>query len=79
MHFLNKREARRVPWEAIAKALSEPHVTEPHEGKVRYSRDGLTVVATDPSECQPVVLVTLLLRRQRQWTDEDVHRHVDAP
>lgn len=69
-HARAKMIERGVTYEEIVEVLTRPHVTEPHEGAVRYVRgDLVAVVAADAP-----VLITVLLRRQGRWTSEDARR-----
>ena len=68
-HALDAMARRGVEVEDLVEALLQPQSVEPHEGSVRFVRDGIAyVVAPGP------VLVTVLLREGRQWTDQDARR-----
>jgi hypothetical protein len=65
-HALRAMTDRGVEVEDLVEALLRPEVVEPHEGRLRFVRDGVAfVVAPGP------VLVTVLLRERRQWTNSD--------
>jgi hypothetical protein len=65
-HALDAMARRGVEVEDLVDALLRPEVVEPNDGRVRFVRDGMAyVVAPGP------VLVTVLLRERRQWSDGD--------
>lgn len=78
VHFLEKKEARGVEWSEILDILKNPSVVENHLGKWRYVKGDLAIVVANPfvSSMGQIgaspVLVTILLRRDEKWTDEDV-------
>jgi arginyl-tRNA synthetase len=74
VHFLAKREARGVDWQTVRLALEKPSVVEQNgDGRARYVRGDIAIVVQGYSTDRPV-LITVLLRQQDQWTDEDVRR-----
>lgn len=71
-HALRAMAAREVEVEDVVDAILRPDVVEPHEGRVRYVKDGIAyVVAPLDGKRDRPVLVTVLLRTGRQWTDAD--------
>lgn len=65
-HARQKMADRHVTWSEVVEAVERPEITEPHNGNRRYSRAGLCVVVA-VNGC----VITILLRRTEQWTDED--------
>jgi len=73
-HFLEKKEKRGVSWDTIREIVEKPSVIETAGvGRRRLSKDGVAIVISAGS---PTVLITILLRQQDQWTDEDVKKYV---
>lgn len=71
-HARTAMRDRDVRPEEVIAVLREPEIVEQHEGRERYVRRGLVaVVAWDGAV---PVLVTVLLREGRQWTDGDARR-----
>jgi hypothetical protein len=62
---------RDISPEELALILRSPSVSEPHQGRYRLTRGGLTaVVAIDPDGT--TVVISVLSRSAAQWTDSDV-------
>lgn len=62
---------RDITPEELALILRRPSVTEPHAGRYRLTRGGLTaVVAIDPDGT--TVVISVLARNAHQWSDSDV-------
>lgn len=71
-HARTAMRDRDVRPEEVIAVLREPEVVEAHEGRERYVRRGLVAVVA--WEGPVPVLVTVLLREGRQWTDSDARR-----
>ena len=71
-HAVRAMGERGVEIEEVAEILKRPSIVEPHDGKRRFVGNGLALVIAGPDEAP--VLVTVLLRERRQWTDEDARR-----
>lgn len=65
-HALDTMRRRDISPEEVADVLLRPQVVEPHRGRYRYVRDGLTVVLA-----KDLTIITVLLRSGSQWTDAD--------
>lgn len=63
---------RDVRPEEVIAVLRAPEVVEAHEGRERYVAHGLVAVIAWEGEVP--VLVTVLLREGRQWTNADARR-----
>jgi hypothetical protein len=78
-HFLEKKEARGVDWQTIRAALENPGVVEEteHNGRkaLRYVHGEIAIVVVGWFRDHPI-LVTVLLRESKQWTDEDVRNRM---
>lgn len=82
IHFLEKREARGVSWSDVRDILKNPSVVEVHNSKYRYVKGDLAIVVAfpqpyskiRPGQIENPVLVTILLRVQEKWSDEDVRK-----
>lgn len=74
-HARDVQKRRGIPWDAVAKALREPHVIEPHQGRWRVVRGPLAVVVADLAKESPVV-VTLLLRGVEETWNDDMARAI---
>lgn len=80
VHFLEKKESRGIDWADVRDILENPQVVEVHNGKYRYVKDQLAIVVAfpqlhtriRPGQIENPVLVTILLRVQEKWSDEDV-------
>jgi hypothetical protein len=68
-HAEEKMALRDVTPEDFAKALLAPEVIEPSEDGLRYVRGGIAYVVAR-RKGRPV-LVTVLLRSGKPWTDAD--------
>ena len=71
-HAVRAMGERGVEVEEIAEILRRPEIVEPHAGKRRFIGHGLAIVVAGP-DSNPVV-VTVLLRRGGQWTNEDARK-----
>lgn len=71
-HAIRVMAERGVEIEEVVEILRFPSVVEPHDGKRRFVGNGLALVIAGDDE-EPV-LVTVLLRERRQWTNEDARR-----
>lgn len=71
-HAEEKMALRDVTVEDFAKALLAPEVVEPSKGQLRYVRGGIVYVV-GRRKGRPV-LVTVLLRSGKPWTDEDARK-----
>lgn len=71
LHALEKMHARNVTLEEIELTVRKPTVsyTSRHEHMV-YQRGSLAVVVAQHHTDEPVI-VTLLLRSERAWSDDD--------
>lgn len=70
-HAVTAMAERDVEVETIAAILVRPDIVEAQPGhRRRFVGQGLAIVVAGDDE-NPVV-VTVLLRREEQWTDQDV-------
>ncbi len=70
---------RDVEPEEIAEALRRPDVSEPHEGRRRFTRGPLSVVVAESADGRRAVVVTVLLRRRASWSDADARNRTANP
>lgn len=72
-HAFKAAAARGVEIEEIVEILRRPEIVEPQDdGRRRFVGKGLALVVAGTDD-RPV-LVTVLLRRRDQWTDEDARK-----
>ena len=71
-HAKDVVERRSVTISEILDVLTEPEVTSRRaNGFTTYSRGSLTVVCATVPTTSVLVVVTILLRSPRPWTDQD--------
>lgn len=68
-HAFSVMAKRDIDADDIADALRRPEVVEEHEGKLRFTKNGVCVVVAEENGAATVV--TVLLRERDQWTDAD--------
>lgn len=71
-HAREVMKRRNISWDELVEVIERPDIIEPHQGKKRYVKGKLCVVVA-PS-LHGKVIVTILLRDQNQWSDEDVRK-----
>lgn len=69
-HARQVMERRDVSGLDVEAVLSDPETSTNTSRGLLYSRGDLTVV-TDRADTGRTVVITVLLRSQEQWTDED--------
>jgi len=74
-HAREVMKRRQITWDEVVATVERPDIIEPHQGKKRYVKGTLCVVIA-PS-LHGNVVVTILLREQKQWSDEDVRNRKD--
>ncbi len=68
-HARDVMKRRQVSFEQLVEIISNPDIIEPHQGKRRYVKDNLCVVVA--SSLHGKVVITILLRKNDSWTDND--------
>lgn len=68
-HLIEKMAARKVTWGDVVDVIESPEVTHGPNSQGRYvhQKGQLAVVVT-----QQGAVITVLLRQEGQWTDEDM-------
>lgn len=68
-HARQVMKARKIELDDVLAVVNKPGIVEPHEGAWRFVRGDLcAVVVVDRGAA---LVITVLLRRGEQWTDED--------
>lgn len=73
VHALEVCRRRGVSRETVTKMIADPEVTQQaKDGRTRYWRGNLCAVVAQDEGSDNLILVTVLLRQEDEWTDEDV-------
>lgn len=75
-HVVEKMNARNITWAEILEIVEKPEVTfgPDTRGRKVLQKDDLAVVVGSDN-----AIVTVLLRDEDQWTDEDARKRVRSP
>lgn len=61
---------RKVSFDQLVDIIKTPDIIEPHKGNERYVKGDLCVVVARQGSRR--IVITILLRHQDKWTDDDV-------
>jgi hypothetical protein len=81
-HARNTMADRGVSLEKVYEAITDPAVIEPDnrgDSRCRYvGHEGLVVVCAMEGPDQPGAVITVLLREQAQWNDDDARKRFEG-